>query len=1311
MELRLGAADRAARSGRRCATRAAVARRCGRRWAPPGSPARCRRRSRAGRRVAGTALVVAPAYARAAPGGRAPHDPARGQRGAARRRSRAAIDRVAESPANRARRRRRACCCGRSPRWSSWRRRSARSGGSTRERHAASALAALAAGGRRCWRGAAAALARRGRAAVARRRRPASAALIAALAAPALGGARDRTTFLYDTLSYHLHVPATWMHDRRLDASCPPCSAIRRPPTRPATWSWWFLFLMAPLRSDYLAGVGQLPFAALAAAAIVAAVREAGGRRTRRARRRAGVRADSRGLGPDADRDDRPRAGGAACWRRCRSRSPAGRPPPARADLLAARRAIGPGRRDEVRGRRAGAAVRRRSARAAAARRGRIDARRRAFAARRRRLATGGFWYVRNAAVTGNPFYPVAVRAGCRCPRSTAAPRCAPGITTCPSATLGALGAMLLGARHRLRRAPRAGSRCVARLARARRAERCAAAGLSLLVAIFWFVIPYQESRFLFAAFGVAAMRDRARSPGPARRPPPRSRSRSSARCSSGRLVDRLLLIPAARSCRRAALRRTGAARAPLGTRPVAMRRRPSPRRRSRVALAIGAARVRAPRSRLHRRRRDSTAAWAWFRANVRDARVAYTGTNLAFPLAGERLANRVPYVNVAGAPGDRLHDFGPPPATGTRRARALPATAPAPTSGWRNLRAARHRGAVRRRAGPDRAPQRSPPTATASRSSAPGPTRAPTRFTCATPRPTRARLRGDAAMSARRRRAPRAASAGGAAAVRRRALPGPDGRDRSVLQPAPRRDRPARPRRAAHEPAVVHLSRLPRRQPGLAVPDRPRARPPRGRHPGHAAAEDGVRARRRWPCCFAWRSGAGRTRPPPRRRSRSSAWAAEPRFVERPHLVHVPRPGADAARPRARRVAGARARSTRSFRAGSSGPTRTPASSWRRWCWRSTRSARASTDAARTPGARRCAPARWCPLIFATPSGVHALGYIANHWRMPWLRPLQEYVPRALARSTRPPRSSRRASSLAADPARSPLAPAVARRAAGPASARAATASSPSSRCCRRRSSPCALTDAVARRAGAHDRGAPRQELGRIATVGRRRAARRRGDRAAHRAPSRRGGRAFDLGLDPTLVPPAAIAFAERQRPARPDVQRHRGRLVPDLGGVAPPPRVPGPAHQRLPAGVPRAASPRRSVARANGTRCWPASASPPRWSPTPAENPRAAFFDPARWALVYRAADGLVFVRAPARVRGAGRPRRDPGDASLRSRDRRRAAGPRRAPAGSPVTECEWQRRLGDFFVETRRRPRARWPPTSAARRRPGASTASPR
>jgi hypothetical protein len=56
--------------------------------------------------------------------------------------------------------------------------------------------------------------------------------------------------------------------------------------------------------------------------------------------------------------------------------------------------------------------------------------------------------------------------------------------------------------------------------------------------------------------------------------------------------------------------------------------------------------------------------AWAWMEANVHDSGVAYTGTNVAFPLAGRRLGNRVSYVNIAGAPGDRLHDF--PPAART---------------------------------------------------------------------------------------------------------------------------------------------------------------------------------------------------------------------------------------------------------------------------------------------------------------------------------------------------------------------------------------------------------------------------------------------------------------------------------------------------------------------------------------------------------------------------------------------------------------------------------------------------------------------
>jgi hypothetical protein len=65
---------------------------------------------------------------------------------------------------------------------------------------------------------------------------------------------------------------------------------------------------------------------------------------------------------------------------------------------------------------------------------------------------------------------------------------------------------------------------------------------------------------------------------------------------------------------------------------------------------------------------------WTWFRANVRGARVAYTGNNLAFPLTGRDLSNRVTYVNVAGALSDHLHDFGRRLPAGGRSATPEPA-------------------------------------------------------------------------------------------------------------------------------------------------------------------------------------------------------------------------------------------------------------------------------------------------------------------------------------------------------------------------------------------------------------------------------------------------------------------------------------------------------------------------------------------------------------------------------------------------------------------------------------------------------------
>ena len=104
------------------------------------------------------------------------------------------------------------------------------------------------------------------------------AALLAAVLIPMWAG-WHRTTFLYDTLSYHLHVPATWAHDERLSI----VPAVFGDPSSayaPSNLELVFtLLLMRPAYSASLAVVGQAPFAALAAAAIVAAVREAGGRR------------------------------------------------------------------------------------------------------------------------------------------------------------------------------------------------------------------------------------------------------------------------------------------------------------------------------------------------------------------------------------------------------------------------------------------------------------------------------------------------------------------------------------------------------------------------------------------------------------------------------------------------------------------------------------------------------------------------------------------------------------------------------------------------------------------------------------------------------------------------------------------------------------------------------------------------------------------------------------------------------------------------------------------------------------------------
>jgi hypothetical protein len=226
-------------------------------------------------------------------------------------------------------------------------------------------------------------------------------ALTAAVLLRAWAGA-GKATFLYDTLSYHLHVPATWIADRRLQI----VPAVFGDPSSayaPSNLELWFAFLMAPLHSDYLASSGQLPFAALAALAIAAAVREAGGRRSaalaaalvfllipevwqqaRTAMTDLGLAALLLASLPFSLRVARQGREG---------------------DVLTAATALGLAVGTKYVGLPLAlpfalvAVLSARSARRRA---------RPALAATALVLATGGFWYLRNALVTGNPFYPVA---------------------------------------------------------------------------------------------------------------------------------------------------------------------------------------------------------------------------------------------------------------------------------------------------------------------------------------------------------------------------------------------------------------------------------------------------------------------------------------------------------------------------------------------------------------------------------------------------------------------------------------------------------------------------------------------------------------------------------------------------------------------------------------------------------------------------------------------------------------------------------------------------------------------------------------
>jgi len=398
------------------------------------------------------------------------------------------------------------------------------------------------------------------------------------------------------------------------------------------------------------------------------------------------------------------------------------------------------------------------------------------------------------------------------------------------------------------------------------------------------------------------------------------------------------------------------------------------------------------------------------------------------------------------------------------------------------------------------------------------------------------------------------------------------------------------------------------------------------------------------------------------------AAWAAEPRFVERPHLVTflglamlllaVERAEAEQPRLLWLLVPGSLlwANANSCFFLA---PTLLLLYALGAWGDRLVAEARRAGKVALA----------MVPFVFATPSGFRALTYIANHFRMPYLRPLQEYrhaqwpldgpfffLVAGLLLAGVLPLVFRRLPSLLPTRVFLPCAALgilgglrirfVAEFAmlTGPALAVAGTRLGPW------------LAQPWAARISAGLllalTAAPR-----VAAV------------AEHR-------RVFDIGLEPDLVPFAAVDFVEKNG--------LRERMYNDLEvgsyltwrgwpryRVFQDPRING-----FPDSF-HAVLRRADLSRAQWQTFLDSFGVTSALVTYPSVNPRGALFDPSLWALVYRANDALVFARRPLR--------NDLPELPLTfsySPVGGLVATPLvEPPAGANVPLCEWQRQVGDY------------------------------